>query len=59
MRQNENYRVKRNRNLASFIQRGRDDEGTVPVELNTADLSTVTCENMNFPGRDGQNKKCH
>jgi len=46
-RQNENYR-----NLAGFIQRGRDDEGTVPVELNTTDFSSVTCETVNFAGRD-------
>ncbi len=57
MRQNENYRVKRDRNLAGFIQRGRDDEGTVPVELNTTDFSSMTCENVNFARRDRQNTK--
>lgn len=49
-RQNEDYT-----NLAGFIQRGRDDEGTVPVELNTTDFSSVTCETVHFAGRDRQN----
>lgn len=49
--------MKRDRNLAGFIQRGRDDEGTVPVELNATDFSSVTCENVNFARRDRQNTK--
>lgn len=49
--------MKRDRNLAGFVQRGRGDEGTVPVELNATDFSSVTCENVNFARRDRQNTR--
>lgn len=45
-----------NSDLAGFVHRGRDNEGTVPVEMHTTDFSPVPYQSVYSPSMTHTNQ---